>query len=345
LIVEDYYQLLGVQSDDARETIRDAYRAKKAELDAAGTDAARSHASKLNRAWNVLSDEIQRGRYDDQLAEAKADGTVEDSADFEPEPEVASGRGRNSRARGERPVRQPIAQDMEINGVSLASNKDRGFALAIDAFLVFALTMVAPILLAPKVVSDDMRTSYCIEKYSDKNALECQAEISDDASDKKGDLDDAKDAVADGEKDKIDAAELDVLEDKRDGLQVEYDALVDEYEAVGDKIQPLMLTLFGGGYLIAFLVLAVPTLLTGKTPGKALRRIHLVGDTGGRAGPRATLVRYGVVLGTMTVSAMFLGQLAQFVPLVWMFGVTSFARNPHRQGWHDRIAKTYVAVD
>ena len=343
--MEDYYRLLGVQSDDARETIRDAYRAKKAELDAAGTDDARSRASKLNRAWNVLSDEVQRGRYDDQLAEAKAEGPIEEADDFEPEPEIVTGRGRNARGRGDRPVRQPIAQQAEVGGVLLASNKDRGFALAIDAFLVFVLTMVAPILIAPKVVSDDMRTTYCIEKYSDKNALECQAEINDDLSDKKGDLDDAKDAFTDGENDNVGAAELDLLKDKRDALQREYDALVDEYEALGEEIQPLMLSLFGGGYFVSFLVLAVPTLITGKTPGKALRRVHLIGEDGQRARPRATLVRYGVVLGTMTVGALFLGQLAQFIPLVWMFGVTSFARNPQRQGWHDRIAKTYVAAD
>ncbi len=343
--MEDYYKLLGVQSDDARETIRDAYRTQKAELDAAGTDGARAKASRLNRAWNVLSDETQRGRYDDQLAEAKADGSIEESPEFEVEAAAAPARGRNARARRDRPVREPIVQQVEVNGVALASNKDRGFALAIDAFLVFVVAMIAPSVLLPKLVTDDMRTAYCIEQHVGSDAWECQADINDDLADKKSELDDAKDAVKDGEKDEVDAADLEKLRDKRDAVEGEYDALIDQLEAVAKKLQPLQQALFGGGFLLAFLILGLPAALTGKTPGKALRRVRLVGESGERVGPRAVFVRYGVVLGTTAIGFVFVPGFGQFVPLVWMFGVTSFARNPNRQGWHDRIAKTYVAAD
>ena len=52
--VDDYYSLIGVSPDADRDTIRDAYRARRSELD--DSEQGRSSAAKLNRAWNVLSD-------------------------------------------------------------------------------------------------------------------------------------------------------------------------------------------------------------------------------------------------------------------------------------------------
>src|SRR5438094_442052 len=72
--VDDYYSLIGVSSDADRTTIRDAYRARRSELD--DSEHGRASAAMLNRAWNVLSDDAQRAKYDDQLAAAKADDDV-----------------------------------------------------------------------------------------------------------------------------------------------------------------------------------------------------------------------------------------------------------------------------
>src|SRR3954451_7647317 len=121
--VDDYYSLIGVSPDADRDTIRDAYRARRSELD--DTDAGRASAAKLNRAWNVLSDNAQRARYDDQLADARADDDVivpelvgatrassngRGAAASRTTPR-ASSRGRGARERPDRPVRQPITQE------------------------------------------------------------------------------------------------------------------------------------------------------------------------------------------------------------------------------------------
>jgi len=48
------------------------------------------------------------------------------------------------------------------------------------------------------------------------------------------------------------------------------------------------------------------------------------------------------VFGFIVLAGVFLGQLAQLAWIVAIFGVTSFSRNPKRQGWHDRAAHTVV---
>ena len=59
--MDDYYDLLGVEPGAATADIKSAYRDKKAALDAKGDKGA---VARLNKAWNVLSDPYQRGRYD-----------------------------------------------------------------------------------------------------------------------------------------------------------------------------------------------------------------------------------------------------------------------------------------
>lgn len=340
--MEDYYKLLGVQPDDEREVIRDAYRARKADLDAAGTDASRARASKLNRAWNVLSDDIQRGRYDDQLADAKAEGTVEDVDAGAPSASEGRVRGRGG---ADRPVRQPIVQETEINGVQLASNKDRGFALAIDGLIVFVLLFVAPYVATAQLVGDGQLTPYCVEHFPSEDAFGCLSELDDDASDQRDVRDDAEDAFEKAEQEGVVGDELAELGRVRDAERAEFDALVDEIEAARKELQPLQLGLLGAGAGVAFLLLFIPSAISGKTLGKVVRHTRLLRESGEPAGVRASFVRYGVPLGTTVLGTVVLAGLGQIVPLVWMFGVTSFARNRRRQGWHDRLAKTIVAAD
>ena len=66
--MSDYYDLLGVDADADKDTIKAAYREQ---LDGA-TQAERA---KLNKAWNVLSDPVQRERYDD----ARSEGWLDDA--------------------------------------------------------------------------------------------------------------------------------------------------------------------------------------------------------------------------------------------------------------------------
>ena len=69
---DDYYSLLGVDADAATSEIKEAYRGKKSALDAKGD---KSEAARVNKAWQVLADPYQRGRYDEQRA--RGEGTVE----------------------------------------------------------------------------------------------------------------------------------------------------------------------------------------------------------------------------------------------------------------------------
>ena len=75
--MDDYYELLDVAPDAEREDIRLAYRAKRDEVQAQGSDDARAKVAELNRAWNVLGDAIQRQRYDGRLAESARGGRRE----------------------------------------------------------------------------------------------------------------------------------------------------------------------------------------------------------------------------------------------------------------------------
>src|SRR5947207_2608921 len=124
--VDDYYSLIGVSPDADRDTIRDAYRSRRSELD--DSEQGRTSAAQLNRAWNVLSDGAQRARYDDQLAAARADEDVERSGQRAEDalgeavrrrPEEAEQRAvearsaRPGRARGCRRARAPLVRGAE----------------------------------------------------------------------------------------------------------------------------------------------------------------------------------------------------------------------------------------
>jgi DnaJ-class molecular chaperone len=73
--MDDYYSLLGIDADASVDDIRGAYRVRKDGLDTA-SDSGRADAAKLNKAWNVLSDPYQRGRYDEQRSLAVEEGTL-----------------------------------------------------------------------------------------------------------------------------------------------------------------------------------------------------------------------------------------------------------------------------
>ena len=76
--MDDYYDLLGVEPDAPVDDIRAAYRDRKAEVSARSDDDAKADAAALNKAWNVLSDPYQRGRYDQQLADSDGSEYDED---------------------------------------------------------------------------------------------------------------------------------------------------------------------------------------------------------------------------------------------------------------------------
>ena len=75
--MDDYYELLGVDADAAVDDIRAAYRDQQGGARQRAPTRARADAGRLNKAWNVLSDPYQRGRYDEQRERRDADGDDE----------------------------------------------------------------------------------------------------------------------------------------------------------------------------------------------------------------------------------------------------------------------------
>ncbi|MBJ7282523.1 MAG: DnaJ domain-containing protein, partial [Acidimicrobiia bacterium] len=69
----DYYSILGVTNAASKTEIKTAYRERKEALAAKDESSAKNEAARtanrlegaaLNEAWNVLSDQSQRDRYD-----------------------------------------------------------------------------------------------------------------------------------------------------------------------------------------------------------------------------------------------------------------------------------------
>ena len=77
--MSDYYDLLGVDAGADKDAIKAAYRNQ---LDGAS----QAERAKLNKAWNVLSDPVQRERYDDARAEGWLDDTEADAEETAPAP-------------------------------------------------------------------------------------------------------------------------------------------------------------------------------------------------------------------------------------------------------------------
>ena len=334
--VEDYYSLIGVSSDADRDEIKEAYRARRSELD--DSDGAKAAAAQLNKAWNVLSDANQRDKYDDQLAVAKADDNViipeivgtAGSNGSRPLTKAEQRRARMQGGKGaknaNRPVRTPIAQNTEINGVPLANNRDRVMALVIDGLICFAILFVGATAVSAKMA--DSQKPEVVKKVDQLQKSQTSTQKQIDATAKQ----------RDAEKDTIKKSALNA---QKKQLETKFDQLQKDIIKEDGKLNGLRVTSFAGGTVLAMLIFAVPSALTGRSPGKAIRKLKLVKMDGSPAGWSGALTHYGVVLGFLLITSA-LGQLAQISWIVAVFGVSSFNRNPNRQGWHDRIAKTLV---
>ena len=119
-----------------------------------------------------------------------------------------------------------------------------------------------------------------------------------------------------------------------------FDAKNKEYVSASKKLSPYQLGAYEGGLAVLAVLFVGLALTTGRSPGKFVTKLHLIGADGQRASVSAILIRYLVVFGFKAILGVFLGQIAWVIAI---FGVSSSARSPQRQGWHDRIAKTYVA--
>ncbi len=148
---ESHYDRLGVESDASKEEIRSAYRERievlrgKVENGRSdqARDGAREETAKLNAAWQVLADPVQRQRYDTRLSggatEAEPDEQEEEEVEKERTPAPARRRGlfepRERDGKGRPQRREPVG----VPGAEAAPLGRRLAAVAIDVFTMGAV--------------------------------------------------------------------------------------------------------------------------------------------------------------------------------------------------------------
>jgi uncharacterized RDD family membrane protein YckC len=100
---ESHYELIGVESDASKDEIRSAYRERIEALRGKvengrsdkARDGARAETARLNSAWQVLADPVQRQRYDSELSNGATEAAPAPARRrglFEPRERDAKGR-------------------------------------------------------------------------------------------------------------------------------------------------------------------------------------------------------------------------------------------------------------
>ena len=330
--MDDYYSLLGVDADAQRDDIRNAYQEKRAALATATDDSSKSEAARLNKAWNVLSDPYQRGRYDEQRSQAEANGELDDVDELETAP--ATPRTRRQRAAQARQAQRPTI-DLPP-GTSWPDNRRRIIAMVID--LAVLLTFFVGAQFAARAISQSTHKATVdrIEQLSDD--LDKARDDSKDL-DKKADDAETKAKESGSEADKEAATDARKAADDADKRE---EKLSEEYHDEQGKLSPIYFACVGGAFFIGLLYLAIPSARGGQTLGKRLQRIRVVRPDGSPISLGDAIRRYGVII--LATFALYL-ILRELGAIVVLFGVTSWMRNPNHQGLHDKIAKTIVVAD
>jgi curved DNA-binding protein CbpA len=344
---DDYYDLIGVDPSAPTDEIRERYRERRTELDARGTDDAREEAARLNRAWNVLSDPYQRGRYDAGREAGTEEVPVDDVEIVDEErprrrglfapPPRAGGR----EPREPRGPRTPMPTVEYPGGYRAPENRRRIVAMVIDLFVILLMFVLAQFVLQAVIK----------ERFpADVDRLNAKTDQIDAAKDRESNLNDAADKasqrVDDIESGKVEgnltqarAAEKEA-NDAAAAEKRNREALEDEAVDIQKKFTGTYYLVVGGFVLIALAYLVIPSALTGQTLGKKLQRVKAMRADGSPLGWSGALARYGplaIVTGIFLPTP--LGQIVFVVALVIVLG---WMRNANRQGWHDRLAKTIV---
>jgi uncharacterized RDD family membrane protein YckC len=304
--MDDYYDLIGVEPDAEVDDIRVAYRERK-------ETASADDAKKLNKAWNVLSDPYQRGRYDAQRETAVDNDDIEVIEDDEP-----SSNGARP-ARAQRPPRgqprQPLKPTLTLpKGMQFATRKKRLIAMGIDLILLFVLYVGMVQVAAPAYIK-----SHRPDVVNAVNHYQDQIDAWNKTHDEKGATKQQKDFASQQVKD---------LTKKRD----------DE----SGKVSGIYFGFIGLTFLIGFLYLVIPSLKNGQTLGKRLQKIRLARDDGSPIRSGDVIRRYGIIV--LATFALFL-LLREIAGAVVLLGTTRWLSNPNQQGMHDRFAHTIVIDD
>jgi hypothetical protein len=342
-VSDDLYDLIGVEPDASTEQIRERYRERRNELEATDTDDARAESARLNRAWNVLSDPYQRGRYDAQREAATNGDDVEVLDDDEPvvaprprgglfqRPPRAGGVGGAGGAAGRPPRGAPAPVVEYAGGLHSPENRKRIIAMVIDLFVLLLLFVVAQFILQsvikdkyPDQVDRIDAISDCVNSLDTKTPK--TSEVERDCVRKQRQI-----AVAG-----VDTTAADLIKNKKDNVK----KLKDEIVEIQKDFTGTYYTVLGVFVAVSIVYLVVPSALSGQTLGKRTQKIKAVRDTGAPLGWGGAILRYAPLAAIGGLS--LLTPLGQIVFVVLLVVVLGWMRNANRQGVHDRVAHTIV---
>jgi curved DNA-binding protein CbpA len=351
---DDYYDLLGVEPDAPVSDIRAAYRERKAEVAERDDDDAKADAAALNKAWNVLSDPYQRGRYDQQLADAYADDNDDDEYEDDDEVvDVPATRTRTTRAaRADQQTRQkgarpPLEPTVKLPaGVSFPPTRARIVAMVIDLVVLLLLFVVSA------YATNELEKSRQPEAHQQvtsvlpdqidaaKDATSAANKARDAAEDELNELKETQ--GADDADTQAAQKKFDELSQKAKDAKAEEDGLKDQFTEATKKLTPIRTLVSGVFFLVALLVLLIPSLFGGQTLGKRIQKIRVAKLDGSNAGFVELFRRYGLMaLAAFVLSLLLQGPIGA---VVVVFVATMWTRNPNRQGLQDRFAKTLVVT-
>ena len=377
------YEVLGVAPGASKDEIRDAYRrelttaqsqvtnaetAKKP--DASVIAAAREEEASVRAAWQILSDPVQRARYDERIGVEGAPEGDDDVDDVDDDEDVVAASTavarRGGREQTPREARAEARAKAMANrppglfstdhpptpagwppGYNAPPPRARLLALLVD-IVVLALIVVLQTTLGGLLIEQ----AYPKESKKLDNVTECldQLETAKDdlgakAATRSASIDKANTECAqfqsvDGKK--VYGAPLSTeATDKR--LENQIDDKTGNVEDVQTDLRNDILPGQLGVSLltIAFaLIYLVPSSVrTGRTLGKKLLQLRLVNIDGSPVRTRGAMLHYGVPVMVALLFAPILGPLGYVAVL---FGVLTWPRNANYQGLHDRLAGTIV---
>jgi len=259
---------LGVDPDAATDEIRTAYRERKATIDAT-SESGKADAAQLNKAWNVLSDPYQRGRYDEQRARDGSDDVIDDDDEIE-----VRGNGRRTPAMSSKRPARPARQGRQLpkptitlpEGTRWPVPKQRVIAMSIDLLVLLGLFILAAYVVAPAIAN--------ATKGDTVDRVDALREQVDDAARAQND---AENALDDAEQTN-DPAAIENARRTLDERERAYDQVNDDFTEEGNKLQPIFYAVIGALFLVGMLYLVLPTLAT--IVGPLAAAIVLVGVIG-----------------------------------------------------------------
>ena len=349
---DDYYEMLGVDEDAPVDDIRAAYRDKRAaalDIDDSAknknkdrdAEQARAEAAALNKAWNVLSDPYQRGRYDEQRAsgDADLDGEADDDGDDAPVARPAKSKStkpdepmsKNNARRAARANAKPTVSLPE--GMHFPSTRRRLTGMGID-LAVLVVIIVASLIIGTQLGKSQHPTEYHDASNLSKTEIPAAEKTLSAKKNAQSTLEKSTSATAQQKSDAAAATK---------SAQANLDALNKRLTSDQKVLAPIQLVVSGIAFLLALFVLLAPSLLIGQTLGKRLQHLYVYNVNGTRAGWQGLFRRYGaLVFAAYLLSTLLRSPVGG---LIVVFVATLWTRNPNQQGWQDRFAKTLVLTD